>query len=518
MRHEVFFSRFIFLVFSFVISIYLLILRPNLIRLLLGWDGLGVTSYLLVIFYQRSKSFNAGIITALTNRLGDVGLLICIRIIIRMGDWTYRFIRNINNNVSLIFIFILITSACTKSAQIPFSAWLPAAIAAPTPVSALVHSSTLVTAGVYLLIRINMLVSTTTISVGLILIGTLTIVMAGFTAIFEIDMKKIIALSTLSQLGIIIITLGAKIPLLSFFHLLSHAFFKAILFICAGIVIHNIKDYQNIRKIGNSLIALPLISSVIIIANLRLRGLPFLTGFYSKDLILEIIIISNLSKFIFFLVIVGTFLTMAYSCRLRYLVSLRLIKRESCFMIIEGDKFIITGILILIPFSIFGGINLSWNLFRRNQFIFLPFWLKRSILMIILAAIIRITFIFGKRFSFKNTKISWFLGNIWFIPLTFRVFFSKMNLTYSKDFVKIIELSWTEIILFKWFFLLKDNNTMSKYFDRLNQFYIIKVVEIIIYVLLIILMIYLGSLMKTLTCGVKFIYSILNRIIFKYDL
>merc|ERR1712112_757829 len=158
--------------------------------------------------------------------------------------------------------------------------------------------------------------------------------MAGFTAIFEIDMKKIIALSTLSQLGIIIITLGAKMPLLSFFHLLSHAFFKAILFICAGIVIHNIKDYQNIRKIGNSLIALPLISS-------------------------EIIIISNLSKFIFFLVIVGTFLTMAYSCRLRYLVSLRLIKRESCFMIIEGDKFIITGILILIPFSIFGGINLS---------------------------------------------------------------------------------------------------------------------------------------------------------------
>merc|ERR1712054_294504 len=228
--------------------------------------------------------------------------------------------------------------------------------AAPTPVSALVHSSTLVTAGVYLLIRINILVSTTTISVGLILIGTLTIVIAGFTAIFEIDIKKIIALSTLSQLGIIIITLGAKMPLLSFFHLLSHAFFKAILFICAGIVIHNIKDYQNIRKIGNSLIALPLISSVMIIANLRLRGLPFLTGFYSKDLILEIIIIS---KFIFFLVIVGTFLTIAYSCRLRYLVSLRLIKRESCFMIIEGDKFIITGILILIRFSIFGGINLS---------------------------------------------------------------------------------------------------------------------------------------------------------------
>jgi len=205
----------------------------------------------------------------------------------------------------------------------------------------------------------NILVSTSVLSTGLILIGTLTIIIAGFTAIFEIDIKKIIALSTLRQLGVIIITLGAKIPLLSFFHLLSHAFFKAILFICAGIVIHNIKDYQNIRKIGNSLISLPLITSVIMIANLRLRGLPFLTGFYSKDLILEIMIISNLSKFIFIIVIVGTFLTMAYSCRLRYLVTLRLIKRESCFLIIEGDKFIITGIIILIPFSIFGGIRLS---------------------------------------------------------------------------------------------------------------------------------------------------------------
>ena len=498
MRHEVFFSRFIFLVFSFVISIYLLILRPNLISLLLGWDGLGVTSYLLVIFYQRSKSFNAGIITALTNRLGDVGLLICIRIIVRLGDWTYRFISNIDNNASLLFIFIVITSACTKRAQIPFSAWLPAAIAAPTPVSALVHSSTLVTAGVYLLIRINILVSTSVLSTGLILIGTLTIIIAGFTAIFEIDIKKIIALSTLRQLGVIMITLGAKIPLLSFFHLLSHAFFKAILFICAGIVIHNIKDYQNIRKIGNSLISLPLITSVIMIANLRLRGLPFLTGFYSKDLILEIIIISNLSKFIFIMVIAGTFLTIAYSCRLRYLVTLRLIKRESCFLIIEGDKFIITGIIILIPFSIFGGIRLSWNLFRRNQLIFIPLWIKRSILIIILSAIIAMTFIFRKNFSFKRTNISWFLGNMWFMPFTFRVFFSKINLTYSKSFVKLVELSWVERVLFKWFFILKDNNTISKYLDSLSQFYIIKVVEIIIYVLLIIILIYLDSLIKNI--------------------
>jgi len=153
-------------------------------------------------------------------------------------------------NISSFIVIVIILSACTKRAQMPFSAWLPAAMAAPTPVSALVHSSTLVTAGVYLLIRINILLVNLQLLEGLIFLGTCTILIAGGAAILEIDIKKIIALSTLSQLGVIIIVLGAGSPILSYFHLLSHAFFKAILFICAGLVIHNIKDYQDIRKMG----------------------------------------------------------------------------------------------------------------------------------------------------------------------------------------------------------------------------------------------------------------------------
>lgn len=156
---EKFFARFIILVLIFVISIFLLILSPNIISLLLGWDGLGVTSYLLVIFYQRNKSYNAGILTALTNRLGDVGLLISISLTVYIGSWTYLFINRDNRTFSQVLIYLIIISACTKRAQIPFSSWLPAAIAAPTPVSALVHSSTLVTAGVYLLIRIYITVN-----------------------------------------------------------------------------------------------------------------------------------------------------------------------------------------------------------------------------------------------------------------------------------------------------------------------------------------------------------------------
>merc|ERR1712178_109530 len=164
---------------------------------------------------------------------------------------------------------------------------------------------TLVTAGIYLLIRINLIIIEININYILLIIGIITIIMSGITAIIEIDIKKIIVLSTLSQLGIIIIILGLGNPILSFFHLISHAFFKAILFICAGIIIHNIKDYQDIRKIRISKNFIPIVTSVIIIANISLCGLPFLRGFYSKDIILELIIIKGINMLIVLVVLLG---------------------------------------------------------------------------------------------------------------------------------------------------------------------------------------------------------------------
>lgn len=232
-------------------------------------------------------------------------------------------------------------------------------MAAPTPVSALVHSSTLVTAGVYLLIRINIIIININISKYLLIIGILTMIMAGLTAIIEIDIKKIIALSTLSQLGIIIIILGAGSPVLAFFHLISHAFFKAILFICAGLVIHNMKDYQDIRKIGFRFNSLNYSISIILIANIRLCGLPFLRGFYSKDLIIEIVFIKGKNLIVVLLLLIGTSLTVMYSCRLRFLVSLNFIKTESYFFITENAKDMLFGITLLLPLSILGGINIS---------------------------------------------------------------------------------------------------------------------------------------------------------------
>merc|ERR1739846_264538 len=236
-------------------------------------------------------------------------------------------------------IVVVILASLTKSAQIPFSAWLPAAMAAPTPVSALVHSSTLVTAGIYLLIRINLIIIEINIRYFLLLMGIITIIIAGITAIIEI--------------------LGMGNPILSFFHLLSHAFFKAMLFICAGIIIHNIKDYQDIRKIGIRYNNLNYCITIIIVANIRLCGLPFLSGFYSKDLIIEIIIIKGKNLFLFIFIIIGTMLTVIYSCRLNFLVRINFLKLESLFFISENSIFILLGITFLLPFSIIGGIIIS---------------------------------------------------------------------------------------------------------------------------------------------------------------
>ena len=479
---------------------------------MLGWDGLGVTSYLLVIFYQRSKSFNAGIITALTNRLGDAGLLISIALILPYGSWRFGVYGEGGLEIPRALIGIIILSACTKRAQMPFSAWLPAAMAAPTPVSALVHSSTLVTAGVYLLIRINILLANLQILEALIFLGTFTILMAGGAAIFEIDIKKIIALSTLSQLGAIMIALGAGSPILSYFHLLSHAFFKAMLFMCAGLVIHNMKDYQDIRKMGLGWGSLPISISIITVANIRLCGLPFLRGFYSKDLILEIIIIGGIRLVVFAVMVFATFLTVIYSCRLRFLVGIGGAKSEPAYQIIEGDKPILAGGAMLLPFSLGGGIYLSWNLIRSCNVVFLPIWLKSTISLIILLAIFIISSIFKEASRKTPRPLILFVGTMWFMPLTFSLESANSLTAHSKKVFKRVEISWAELILFKQGLRVFYLNRLSSYFDRASQLYIVQVVKLSLLGVGGVLLLYLGNLNKILICGVRNILSILNNI------
>merc|ERR1719309_524336 len=285
-------NRFRALIIRFILAIGLLIIRPSLARLLMGWDGLGVTSYLLVSYYRRETSFNASILTALVNRVGDVALLLAISInvsnILNYGITSSRSIIRIDLGVGLVLL-----ARITKRAQVPFSAWLPAAMAAPTPVSALVHSSTLVTAGVYLLIRFNCLLEIRGFRSILILMGGLTILMAGGSALLEIDIKKII----------------------TFFHLLSHAYFKAILFMAAGALIHRINDYQNMRMLSGGASSFPLLRRVILVGRLRLCGVPFLSGFYSKDAVLEKFLMGDVRITLIIITLLATAFTVLYSMR-----------------------------------------------------------------------------------------------------------------------------------------------------------------------------------------------------------
>jgi len=444
-------NRFIYLVLAFVLSITFLIISPNLISILLGWDGLGLVSYVLVIYYQNEKSANAGILTALSNRIGDVAILLAIALVSSRGGWNFFFYVEMFNRLEGCRIVgaLVVLAAITKRAQIPFSAWLPAAIAAPTPVSALVHSSTLVTAGVYLLVRFSAALEGSLTQTVLLLLSRLTIFMAGLGANFEYDLKKIIALSTLSQLGVIIRILSLGYANLAFFHLLRHALFKALLFICAGAVIHNIKNYQDIRLIGNLVSEMPLTTFCINLANLALCGSPFIAGFYSKDLILEIAFIRNINIFIFLLYCLATGLTVCYTFRLVFYTLTGNFNLHRLYSITDESYLMTTPILFLSRGAIFGGAFLSWVIFPTPSIICMPFIFKTLALSVrVLGGLVGYLFNFiiinYKLSSIKQYKIVSFIGGIWFIPFLSTYPTRFLTLKVGDYYTKVADFGWSE--------------------------------------------------------------------------
>lgn len=338
---------FILLLFFFVISMLFLVYSPNLLSLLLGWDGLGLVSYLLVVYYRRFSSSVAGILTFMLNRLGDVFFLLSIRLLAVSGNLDFLNLKSASFflRVTLLLTFI------TKRAQFPFSSWLPAAIAAPTPVSSLVHSSTLVTAGVFLLIRFREVLCK--ISHFLIFVSLRTLLMAGFIASREWDIKKTIAFSTLSQLGFIMFSLRLGLSLYCFFHLLCHALFKASLFMVSGVIIHNLdrrQDFRNLRRFSQ---ITPLITSRVVVCLLCLCGFPFVSGFFSKDLILDG---ARMGGFVIVFFIVGVFLTTNYSLRFCfYSIKAGISSRLKMFLFYDMVFYVMLPVWILICAAIFLG-------------------------------------------------------------------------------------------------------------------------------------------------------------------
>ena len=344
-------DRFFMLLFRFVLSIWILVFSGNFYSLLIGWDGLGVTSFLLVIYFQNKNSTNAGLITLLTNRVGDVLIIIRLILFIRGGRgamWSWRIA---GGDINPLALMMLVSAAFTKRAQLPFSRWLPAAIAAPTPVSSLVHSSTLVTAGVFILLRFKDFLSHAwPARTELMLItGAATIVIAGIGGLLEDDFKKMVALSTLSQLGLIICCLGLRCFQVAFFHLLIHAYFKALIFIATGATIHASGDYQDLRVIRVPFLQSKFTSRILLVRNLRLIGLPFLRGFYSKDLILEIWLSGGLGAWGACLFVCGTRLTALYALR---------------FLSLSGGRRSLRGALQRAKDS-------AWDIFKRYDMLFI---------------------------------------------------------------------------------------------------------------------------------------------------
>nr|YP_010981237.1 NADH dehydrogenase subunit 5 [Mylabris sibirica]WOE90367.1 NADH dehydrogenase subunit 5 [Mylabris sibirica] len=443
-------DRFILLVVMFVFSMMFLIISPNLISILLGWDGLGLVSYCLVIYYQNVKSLNAGMITALTNRIGDVALLMSIAWMLNYGSWNYVFyLEEMKSSGYMITVTILvILAALTKSAQIPFSSWLPAAMAAPTPVSSLVHSSTLVTAGVYLLIRFNYSMSEEMLYV-LLFISSMTMFMSGLGANFEFDLKKIIALSTLSQLGLMMMILSLGGYKLAFFHLLTHALFKALLFMCAGNVIHSMSNCQDIRYMGSLAQSLPLTCSFLNICNLSLCGVPFLSGFYSKDLIAEVLSMNYINMYIYVVFYVSIGLTVSYSFRLVYYLFVGDLNFSGLMNLSEKSYVMLKGMGGLIFLVVFMGSSLSWMIFDEFYLVVLPYMMKMMTLAMImigagLGYMMAKFALISYNWSLSNIGMSFYLSGMWHMPILSTFGMNYVPVYMGNLYIKSLDQGWAE--------------------------------------------------------------------------
>nr|YP_009509695.1 NADH dehydrogenase subunit 5 [Penion chathamensis]AXF46298.1 NADH dehydrogenase subunit 5 [Penion chathamensis]AXF46311.1 NADH dehydrogenase subunit 5 [Penion chathamensis] len=447
MSHDPFLKRFVWLVMLFVLSMNLLVFIPSLPALLLGWDGLGIVSFALVIYYQNMKSLGAGMVTVLANRIGDVMILISIGLLVLQGHWS---ILSMWNHYLTAWTALAITlAAMTKSAQIPFSSWLPAAMAAPTPVSALVHSSTLVTAGIFLIIRFFPFLNTIHgFKSALLFISVLTLLMAGIGANYENDLKKIIALSTLSQLGVMMMSLGLGMPYLALFHLYTHALFKALLFLCAGMFIHNSSNIQDIRHMGSLFSQAPLTTTCMNIANLSLCGAPFLSGFYSKDLILELCL-SNPTNFLMVLLIfLATGMTAAYSFRLSFCSLWGQIKGPSHHEKQELDPYINWATTILSLAALVAGFALQniFLAFSPLPFV-LPFYLKTLTMFVIFSGLFIALIAWDTNHNEGSiNKAKFFFSTMWFLAPISTQPLTKFSMLLGTNIMKSIDMGWLEIL------------------------------------------------------------------------
>lgn len=484
----------------FTFFMIFLVTSDNLIQMFIGWEGVGLASYLLINFWYTRLTANQSAIKALImNRIGDFGLILCIIIVFyTFQSIEYSIIFSCaplfqNNNfiildtpiniITLIGISILI-GAIGKSAQLGLHTWLPDAMEGPTPVSALIHAATMVTAGVFLIIRFSPLLEYSSFILFIfVIIGSTTAFFASIVGIFQNDLKKVIAYSTCSQLGYMIFVCGISYYNVSLFHLVNHAFFKALLFLSAGSVIHALSNEQDMRRMGSLIRFLPITYSLMLIGSLALIGFPFLTGFYSKDLILEIAQISyysNLNKtygiFAYWFGSLAVFFTSFYSFRLLYLVFFNTtnIQRIKIYKTHEMSLLMTLPLILLALGSIFFGyftkdffIGIGTNFWKNSIFVlpkhsiffeselnliiikWIPFFF--SISGIFLATLINLFPFSSYKLFIKKKLLNWYflfiLNKKWYWDNFYNIFFliPTLKFGYSISF-KNLDKGFLEMI------------------------------------------------------------------------